>query len=198
MDFAETREAEKLLRERDAEIEGLKAKLAERVDLHDVDGRALVSARAEVERLRTWIDDLQSGMFINCVYCGHRYGPRDEVPDSMADVLRRHVEQCPQHPMSELRKKLAWSQEAVASLLKENEGLLDNQCIVDGALVPDPKEEHGCRMCAIEEGGKSLRAALVRVHAVGYNQDCLFCGFKDKIVTEALHGPQAPPVNEEG
>lgn len=112
MDFAETREAEKLLRRRDVEI----------------------------ERLRAWIDDLQSGMFINCVYCGHRYGPADEVPDSMADVLRRHVEQCPQHPMSR------------------------------------------------------LRAALVRVHAIGYNEDCIFCGFKDRVATEAL----VAPVNEGG
>jgi len=59
--------------------------------------------KAEIERLRTWVDDLQSGMFINCVYCGHRYGPKDKVPDSMAEVLKRHVEQCPKHPMSALK-----------------------------------------------------------------------------------------------
>ncbi len=59
--------------------------------------------RAEVERLQQWIHDLQSGMYINCVYCGHRYGPADNVPATMADVLKKHVEQCPKHPMSELR-----------------------------------------------------------------------------------------------
>lgn len=28
---------------------------------------------AEIKRLRDWMNDLQSGMYINCVYCGHRY-----------------------------------------------------------------------------------------------------------------------------
>jgi DNA-directed RNA polymerase subunit RPC12/RpoP len=61
----------------------------------------------EIRRLRRWIDDLQSGMYINCVYCGHRYGPNDEVPASMADVLKEHVEQCPEHPMSKLKEENA-------------------------------------------------------------------------------------------
>ncbi len=59
-----------------------------------------------MNELRHWIDDLQSDMFINCVYCGHRYGPSDEVPASMADVLKEHIEQCPDHPMSELKTLL--------------------------------------------------------------------------------------------
>lgn len=59
--------------------------------------------RAENERLRQWVNDLQSGMYVNCVYCGHRYGPESEVPATMAEVLKRHVEQCPEHPMSKLR-----------------------------------------------------------------------------------------------
>jgi hypothetical protein len=63
---------------------------------------ALVTERVENDGLLQWVDDLQSGMFINCVYCGHRYGPQDEVPASMADVLKQHIAQCPNHPMSEL------------------------------------------------------------------------------------------------
>jgi len=43
----------------------------------------------ENQRLASWVADLQSGMFINCVYCGHRYGPKDEVPE--------HIEVCPKH-----------------------------------------------------------------------------------------------------
>lgn len=54
----------------------------------------------QIEQLNKWVDDLQSGMFINCVYCGHRYGPKDGTPVTMADVLKRHVVQCPKHPMS--------------------------------------------------------------------------------------------------
>ena len=57
-------------------------------------------------RLNRWVDDLQSGMYVNCVYCGHRYGPADKVPVSMAEVLKQHVEQCPEHPMSKLRTAL--------------------------------------------------------------------------------------------
>lgn len=59
-----------------------------------------------IERLGTWVNDLQSGMYINCVYCGHRYGPKDEIPTAMADVLKEHVAQCPDHPMSKLRVAL--------------------------------------------------------------------------------------------
>lgn len=54
----------------------------------------------ELNSLRKWIADLQTGLYINCVYCGHRYGPNEvEVP---ADALRRHVAECPAHPMAQL------------------------------------------------------------------------------------------------
>lgn len=59
---------------------------------------------AENERLKGWVSDLQSGMYVNCVYCGHRYGPKDKVPVSMADILKDHIEKCPKHPMSHLRR----------------------------------------------------------------------------------------------
>jgi hypothetical protein len=68
----------------------------------------------ELERYKQWVSDLQSGMFINCVYCGHRYGPADEVPATMADALKEHIEQCPEHPMSkthaeaERLRRLVW------------------------------------------------------------------------------------------
>lgn len=70
--------------------------------------------RAENERLRQWVDDLQSGMYVNCVYCGHRHGPGETTPVSMADALKEHVEQCPDHPMSDLKTEVerltAWLQ----------------------------------------------------------------------------------------
>jgi hypothetical protein len=50
-----------------------------------------------------WVADLQSGMYINCVYCGHRYGPRKDTPVAMAEVLRKHIEQCPEHPLSAMK-----------------------------------------------------------------------------------------------
>jgi hypothetical protein len=57
-----------------------------------------------ISRLRDWIVDLHSGIYINCVYCGHRYGPKETTPVSMADALKLHIAQCPEHPMSELLK----------------------------------------------------------------------------------------------
>jgi hypothetical protein len=62
---------------------------------------------AERDRLRAWVNDLQSGMYVNCVYCGHRYGPGATTPVSMADALKAHIEQCPEHPMSEIRTRVA-------------------------------------------------------------------------------------------
>ena len=59
------------------------------------------------DRLQAWVHDLQAGMYINCVYCGHRYGPDDEVPATMAQALKEHIEQCPKHPMSALKARLA-------------------------------------------------------------------------------------------
>jgi len=64
-------------------------------------------AEAERDRLQQWVHDLQAGCYINCVYCGHRYGPDDEIPATMADALKEHIEQCPKHPMSALKAELA-------------------------------------------------------------------------------------------
>lgn len=72
---------------------------------------------AEIERLKKWVDDLQSGMYVNCVYCGHRYGPSDNTPVSMSDVLKEHVESCPKHPMSGLRRDLEQARRDVMFLL---------------------------------------------------------------------------------
>ena len=66
-------------------------------------------AYKEIERLQNWVNDCQSGMYINCVYCGYRYGPSsgpDEVPATMADVLKEHIEICPEHPMSFMKRLL--------------------------------------------------------------------------------------------
>ncbi|NIQ81497.1 MAG: hypothetical protein GTN93_26065, partial [Anaerolineae bacterium] len=53
---------------------------------------------AEIARLKRWVDDLQSGMYINCVYCGHRYGPVEDTPVAMSKVLYSHILTCEEHP----------------------------------------------------------------------------------------------------
>jgi len=58
--------------------------------------------KKEVERLNLWVRDLQDGGFVNCVYCGHRYGPSDSTPVALADALKQHVASCTAHPMAGL------------------------------------------------------------------------------------------------
>ena len=71
--------------------------------------RHLMALLDELERVEQCVTDLQSGMYVyvNCVYCGHRYGPEDRTPRTMSEMLTAHVEQCPRHPMSALRAELA-------------------------------------------------------------------------------------------
>lgn len=66
-----------------------------------LDARELL---AQVDRLEGWVQDLLSGCVVNCVYCGHSYGPDPGTPVAMGEVLKAHVEVCPDHPMSKLRK----------------------------------------------------------------------------------------------
>lgn len=75
-----------------------------------------------------WVNDLQSGMYVNCVYCGHRYGPQDKVPATMADALKEHIEQCPKHPMSKLKARAESLQSQLADF---RDAVLNNR----GALA---------------------------------------------------------------
>ncbi len=58
----------------------------------------------KIRKQKDWIDDLQSGMYVNCVYCGFRYGNKETTPTSMANILKEHVENCEDHPMFLLKK----------------------------------------------------------------------------------------------
>jgi len=75
----------------------------------------------EIEHYKQWIADLQSGQYVNCVYCGHRYGPGETTPVTMADALKEHVEQCSKHPMSALKKE----NEAMKEEIQEYEKILE-------------------------------------------------------------------------
>jgi ribosomal protein L37AE/L43A len=88
----------------ETEIARLRGELqAYKQSFQGTEKRALI-AEANLERYNQWVDDLQSGMYVNCVYCGHRYGPGETTPVTMAEALKQHVQECPQHPMSELRR----------------------------------------------------------------------------------------------
>jgi hypothetical protein len=79
---------------------------------------AAAELRAKVHRLEQWISDLQSHMFVNCVYCGHRYGPDPGTPVAMAEALKKHIEQCPEHPMSKLRAALLRNRQGCLNILE--------------------------------------------------------------------------------
>lgn len=74
------------------------------------------ACETELYRYKQWIDDLQSELYVNCVYCGHRYGRGEITSVSMGDVFHKHIEQCTQHPMFALKKE-------VELLKNENEQL---------------------------------------------------------------------------
>lgn len=118
----------------------LKADASEGADLSPGDPVA-AWAVGEITRLRGWVQDLQSGMYVNCVYCGHRYGPGETAPVSMANALKAHIEQCPQHPMSQLRARITqirddWSEEyGIAGLIHDLDETLN-----PGRPKPDEPE----------------------------------------------------------
>jgi len=95
---------------------------------------------AENKRLKAWIADLQSGMFVNCIYCGHCYGPKETTPVSMADALKEHIEKCSEHPMSKLKE--------------ENRRLLSRLVAVDNraCMGQTPSTSFACFICPCLEG----------------------------------------------
>jgi DNA-directed RNA polymerase subunit RPC12/RpoP len=62
----------------------------------------LDSATQEILKLKQWISDLQSNMYVNCVYCGYRAGEQGKVP---AQALMDHIAQCPKHPLTAMKKR---------------------------------------------------------------------------------------------
>lgn len=76
---------------------------------------------ARIHELEQWVADLQSGMYVNCVYCGYRYGPNPETSTSLADVLKAHVQQCPKHPMAALSRRLARAKMVISTLVGATE-----------------------------------------------------------------------------
>ena len=57
-------------------------------------------ALSNIPALLTEVERLQSGMFTYCLYCGERYDPEN------ADAIKEHIEQCPKHPVSALKKEV--------------------------------------------------------------------------------------------
>lgn len=110
------------------------------LNLASVAEAALAERSEREQRLQQWVNDLQAGMYINCVYCGHRYGPDDEVPAAMADVLKQHIEQCPEHPLNEYRELLQATRVGLGRLhgMTNDQGDLINE--IDALLQQEDSE----------------------------------------------------------
>lgn len=95
----------------------------------------------DLDRYKKWITDLQSGMYVNCVYCGHRYGPDNETPVAMADVLKAHIAECPEHPLSQLRRAVVDAIDLIQNdLIDEGVTLLEQAVAVED----QPRKEERC------------------------------------------------------
>lgn len=83
-------------------------------------------ARTEdrIAELEQWVADLQSGMYVNCVYCGHRYGPYEKANESPANILTAHIEQCPKHPLAAAKARIAELEQEIISLKALTDGTL--------------------------------------------------------------------------
>jgi hypothetical protein len=75
----------------------------------------IMALSKEIVRLRQWVSDLQGKGHVNCVYCGHRYGPVESTPVALADELKRHIANCPAHPMAALAKVTTGAMHALRS-----------------------------------------------------------------------------------
>jgi hypothetical protein len=70
--------------------------------------------RDKVIEQAKWIADLQSNMYINCVYCGWRAGEQGQVA---ADDLKAHVAVCPHHPLYAVKKRASAGAEILRLLV---------------------------------------------------------------------------------
>jgi flagellar hook-length control protein FliK len=67
-------------------------------------------------------------MYVNCVYCGYRYGREKDTPVAMAEILKHHIAQCADHPLTR----------AIAMLQAASHALRSYQ---HGNSAPDLAEE---------------------------------------------------------
>lgn len=126
------------------------------------------SLTAENSQLEAWIDDLQSGMYINCVYCGHRYGPNSDpyTKDfhlTMRKALEGHIASCPKHPLSAAKKEIA----ALKKAANNHERLVDVVRAMERArdlwLPMLTDAEHEQEAAALHELRNKILAALKEV-----------------------------------
>lgn len=119
--------------------------------------KVLVEQHAEIDRLNKWVSDLQSHLYINCVYCGHRYAPG--TGPAMQQVLYDHIKVCPKHPL--------------AAALKEIERLKEELKNYDEATARDVKYVESIRNIMDERGRdiETLQAKIAELKAAATGEE---------------------------
>lgn len=84
------REAKRYANRLEWELNSLKERLA-------TCSVAWAEAKAELASAQAWIERLQDGRTLTCVYCGHEYSPG--TPAHGVGALTEHIKVCPRHPM---------------------------------------------------------------------------------------------------
>ncbi len=121
----------------------------------------IADLREKCERLQSQVNDLHAGCYINCVYCGHRYGPDPGTPVAMADVLKAHIEECPDHPMSELKRRAETYREGLEEIQGSCEAYPES-------VFPEMESDDWTRVRFIVENAgytlDRLSASYLRMH----------------------------------
>ena len=95
---------------------------------------------AALRDVTKWVADLQSGLHINCVYCGHRYPPG--TPDVRDKVLFEHIKQCPKHPLAKALEENKMLNDAL-----ENGGIDLSPCHCGNIVACVPEGIVICKEC---------------------------------------------------
>ncbi len=85
--------------------------------------RRVKTLEAEKQHLEKWVGDLQSGMYINCVYCGHQY-PKG-TPGVMQEILYEHIGKCPKHPLRKAEDRIKALEDDLARMELEKIPLVE-------------------------------------------------------------------------
>lgn len=116
-------------------------KYREMIRLIEKQKTELTQSKARIEQLQQWVNDLHAGMYVNCVYCGHRHGPDEDTPVAMADILKEHIEQCPEHPLSKATKRIRELEELIKPINNTYQDIDDHVELRTGCVVCSNNED---------------------------------------------------------
>ena len=129
--------------------------------IESLDAKLKTEEQKEISALKKWANDLQSWMYINCVYCGHRYGTDPGIRAAMADVFKEHNEKCPKHPLPEARWEIAMlNKERAAAFQRWKDAIAKYPNGADGCCCLFDKDQNQIGWCSVHAEPRDEIAAL--------------------------------------